>query len=73
LLYGVQVPQSQQWLSARRDELDEGKVEAVIAAMSKPPAPDNEPQEEVHKEMEYFRGNAERMRYAQFRSQGLFV
>jgi hypothetical protein len=73
LLYGAKALQSQEWLSARRDELDDGKVEAVIAAMSQPPAPDNGPQEEVQKEMEYFRGNAERMRYAQFRTQGLFV
>jgi hypothetical protein len=73
LLYGIKAPQSQEWLAARRDELDDGKVEAVIAAMSQPPAPDNGPQEEVQKEMEYFHGNAERMRYAKFRSQGLFV
>jgi len=73
LRFGVRAVQSPEWLSARRDELDDGKVEAVIAAMSQPPVPDNGPQEEVQKEREYFRGNAERMRYAEFRSQGLFV
>jgi len=31
------------------------------------------PQEEAQKEMEYFHGNAERRRYAKFRSQGLCV
>jgi hypothetical protein len=36
----------------------------------KRPLRTNGPQEEVQKEMEYFRGNAESMRYAQFRSQG---
>jgi len=34
---------------------------------------DSEAQEELEKERGYFRGNAERMRYAKFRSQGLFV
>jgi len=73
LLCGVNTPQSQEWLAARRDELDDGKVEAVIAAMSGPRPGDSEAQEEVETQMEYFRGNAARMRYAEFRSQGLFV
>jgi hypothetical protein len=34
---------------------------------------DSEAQKELEKEREYFRGNAERMCYAKFRSQGLFV
>jgi len=71
--YGVQAPKSQAWLSARREELDEGKVEAVVAAMGRVRLPEGGAREEVQTEMEYFRGNAERMRYAKFRSQGLFV
>ena len=73
LAYGVQAAKSQPWLSARRQELDEGKVEAVIAAMGRLRPQDGGAQEEVHTEMEYFRVNAERMRYAKFRRQGLFV
>jgi len=73
LVYGVKAPKSQEWISPRRDELDDGNVEAVIAAMSRPRLRDNGAQEEVQTEMEYFRGHAERMRYAEFRSQGLFV
>jgi hypothetical protein len=34
---------------------------------------DSEAQKELEKEREYFRGNAERMRNAKFRSAGLFV
>jgi hypothetical protein len=34
---------------------------------------DSEAQKELEKVREYFRGNSERMRYAKFRSQGLFV
>ena len=73
LVYGAKGPKSQAWLSARRDELDEGKVEAVLVAMSRSRLRDNEAREELETEMEYFRSNAERMRYAAFRSQGLFV
>jgi hypothetical protein len=73
LLYGAKGAECQAWISSRRDELDEGKVEAVIAAMGKRRVPDSEAQEELETEREYFRGNAERMRYAKFRSQGLFV
>jgi hypothetical protein len=41
--------------------------------MGRPRLQDSGAQEEVETEMEYFRGNAERMRYAKFRGQGLFV
>jgi hypothetical protein len=73
LLYGNKGAECQAWISARRDELDEGKVEAIIAAMGQRRVPDSEAQEELETEKKYFCGNAERMRYAKFRSQGLFV
>lgn len=73
LAYGAQAAQSRSWLSGRRQELDEGKVEAVITAMGRLRLQDGRAQEEVQTEIEYFRVNAERMRYAKFRSQGLFV
>jgi hypothetical protein len=73
LIFGVQAPKCGAWLSARREELDEGRVEVVIAAMGRARLRDSGAREEVRTEMEYFRGNAPRMRYAEFRSQGLFV
>jgi len=73
LVYGAKSKKAQEWTPARRDELDEGDVEAVIAAMSKLRPRDIAAQEEVQTEIEYFRGNAKRMSYAEFRSQGLFV
>ena len=73
LVYGVKTPKSQEWISARRDELDDGDVKAVVAAMGRLRLRDKGTQKEVRTEMKYFRGNAERMRYAEFRSQGLFV
>jgi Uncharacterised protein family (UPF0236) len=73
LVYGVKTPKSQEWISARRDELDDGDVRAVVAALGRLRLRDKGIQKEVRTEMKYFRRNAERMRYAEFRSQGLFV
>jgi hypothetical protein len=71
--YGATSRKSQSWIAARREELDEGDAEAVIAAMSALRPRDPESRKEVQTEIEYFRGNAERMRYAKFRGEGLFV
>jgi len=73
LVYGDKSLLAQEWLAARRKELDDGNVEAVLAAMSQTRLGDGDAQEEVEKEMEYFRGNAKRMRYAEFRRRGFFV
>jgi hypothetical protein len=74
LLYGSTGDKTaQEWLSARRDELDEGNVQNVTAALSKLRPKDKAIRKAVKTEMGYFRRNAKRMRYAEFRSQGLFV
>jgi hypothetical protein len=61
------------WAEARCRELDEGKVEALLGVMMrlKPSQPDL--QAAIDKAIHYFQLNADRMRYAQFRRQGLFV
>lgn len=64
---------SQEWLLARRDELDAGDVKNVRAALISLRPQDKAVRKEVKKEVEYFRRNAKRMRYAEFRNQGLFV
>jgi len=62
-----------QWTAARRKELDQGKVDQVIKAIRNL-CPSSETQDKILKgESAYFEKNAERMRYAEFRSQGLFV
>ena len=60
--------------SGRRDTwLDEGKVNKIIAKAEKL-LPENEDQrEDAKKQIGYFRNNASRMRYGEFREQGLFV
>jgi len=73
LVYGAQSPRCREWLSARRDELDNGNVENVVTAINRMRPRDKGTREVTEKESEYFRGNAARMRYAEFRRQGLFV
>lgn len=65
-------PQSQ-WLQARTQELDAGQVEAVIGALGRSRAKDCAEQAALEREVNYFRNNAERMRYADFRTRQLFV
>ena len=73
LVYGAKSPRCREWLTARRDELDNGDVEAVVAAIHRLRPHDEAIREVAERESEYFRGNAARMRYADFRKQGLFV
>ena len=61
------------WTDKRRKELDHGEVEQVIEAISQLAPSTQEEQKELEKEMGYFEKNKERMRYRDFRKQGLFV
>ena len=73
IVYGSTTPGSKEWAAARRDELDAGDVEAVVASMRRLRPRENKIREQVSTAIDYFQTNAERMRYAQFRGQGLFV
>lgn len=73
LVYGSNREKIREWSAARREQLDAGDVEAVIVSMGRLRPRDKEVQAAVRTEIEYFRTNAERMRYANFRKQGLFV
>jgi hypothetical protein len=61
------------WAQKRRRELDGGKVENVIEAIKKLSVSTEKYKEVFEKESGYFTKNIERMRYARFRKQGLFV
>src|SRR3990170_1998629 len=73
LVYGPGSAASKRWTTARRKELDAGDVERVVAAMGRLRARGAEVQQAVRRGRGYFETNAKRMRYARFRSQGLFV
>jgi hypothetical protein len=68
-IYGAGSDLAEQWAKQRRDELDEGKTDDVLAAL-RVHAPANE---EARKCLEYVARNHSRMRYPEFRAQGLCV
>lgn len=71
--YGPNSIEAKQWTDSRSDELDASNVEAVIDSMKQIQPRDDHARDEIRKAMDYFERNKERMRYASFRSQGLFV
>ena len=73
LLYGPGSAEANTWVAARGEDLDAGEVERLVAALDRLRPRAAEGQEAVRKAIGYFQTNAERMRYARFRRQGLFV
>ena len=74
LAFGSGTAAGQAWVAARRDELDDGDVDVIIAEITKlPAASDPHRQDEVRKEAEYFETNKLRMCYKYFRGRGFFV
>lgn len=66
-IYGAGSDLGEQWAKQRRDELDDGNIDAVLAAI-RVHAPYND---EARKCLDYVTRNQNRMRYPQFRAQGL--
>jgi hypothetical protein len=61
------------WASKLEKKLDAGKVEAVVKTIRAVPAASTALAECIENEAAFFERNAERMRYARFRAQKLFV
>jgi len=68
-IYGAGSDLGGQWAKQRRDELDEGKIEAVLAALRV----HAQAKDEARKCLDYVTRNQSRMRYPDFRAQGLCV
>lgn len=73
IVYGPTGFQMTRWIKTQSEELKEGDVEKVIAAMGRLKPPNQCIEDAIKKTMGYFEINRERMRYADFRNQGLFV
>jgi hypothetical protein len=73
LLYAPGSAEAKRWTVARGEALDAGEVERLLARLGRLRPRGQEAQEAVRKAIGYFETNADRMRYARFRSQGLFV
>jgi len=65
-------PDPEAWLAARRDELDDGNIEAIIAAARAYPL-EGVKATELDTKIGYFEHNIHRMRYARFRKLGMFT
>lgn len=61
------------WASRLERKLDQGRVEAIVALLRGIETDNAELAHQLALEADYFERNAARMRYAQFRRQGLFV
>jgi Uncharacterised protein family (UPF0236) len=73
LVYGVASAKGRQWTTVRLAQLDEGDVESLLVSLRRLRPAAAQTQEAVRQAIGYFDGNRERMRYAKFRRQGLFV
>jgi hypothetical protein len=60
------------WLADRLADLDDGDIETLVKATTALPLPAAD-RERVDTALDYFIKNAQRMRYAYFRDQGMFI
>lgn len=72
-LFPIDEKQRQRWATRLEKTLDAGKVETVVKTLRAFSTPSAALSEVIENEAEFFERNSERMRYAQFRAQGLFV
>jgi hypothetical protein len=72
-LYPSDSPAQRRWVMVRKDKLDDGKIEALVRSLRSLAISHPELTEEIRTQANYFESNKERMRYPQFRKQGLFV
>jgi hypothetical protein len=72
-LYPADGKQRKAWASRLEKKLDAGKVETIVKTLRAAAAPSTAVAESIESEAVFFERNAERMRYAQFRAQKLFV
>jgi hypothetical protein len=72
-LYPNDSPAQKRWVMVRKDKLDEGKIEPLVALLRSQAASRPELAEDLRSEANYFEDNKERMRYPKFRKQGLFI
>jgi hypothetical protein len=72
-LYPSDSPAQRRWVMVRKDKLDDGKIEALVRSLRSVAASHPELAEDIRTQANYYESNKERMRYPEFRKQGLFV
>jgi hypothetical protein len=73
LVYGLGTKKTNAWTQRCLDRLDEGDVEGILGSMSRLRPKQEQAREEIRKDIGYFETNKDRMRYSDFRDQGLFI
>jgi hypothetical protein len=73
LLFPKDEAARQRWISAPLDLLDSGQIEDLVASLRTLVADYPHLAEKLRTEADYFERNADKMRYPEFRRQGLFV
>ena len=73
LVYGPGTKKTNAWTQRCLDRLDEGDVEGILWSMRRLRPKQEQAREEVRKAIGYFETNKDRMRYSDFRKQGLFI
>jgi hypothetical protein len=73
LVYGPTGAAVTRWFEKQKDELKEGDVKKVIVAIKRLKPHNQSVHEEIEKTLRYFEVNKERMKYAEWIKQGLFV
>ena len=72
-LYPGDSPAQRRWVMVRKDKLDDGKIETLIRLLRATAGTHPNLADEIGTEIHYFETNKARMRYPEFREQGLFV
>lgn len=72
-VYGAGSQRANDWRAARTAQLDVRGVRGVLASLKRLRPRTSNAKDIVESAIDYFRGNANRMKYAQFRAEGLFV
>jgi hypothetical protein len=72
-MYGPETPQAEAWVNGAKDVIWQDGPEALLRLLASCRAPNAEAAKTLETERGYFRANAERMRYATYRDQGLPV
>jgi hypothetical protein len=72
-VFGLDSPKLKLWCAKRKKELDKGDITALKTAILSLKTRRGDLAKEIEKTMDYFEKNRERMQYAKFRQQGLFV
>ena len=73
LLYGIEADGTAKWVKARHLELENGDIESLVDSLRRLIAESEEEEEKIRQEIGYFENNKKRMRYREFRDEGLFI